>query len=109
MMNGGVDPQQSYPQPQYTQPQPQAAPQPQYAQPQPQYAEPQPQYTQPQQPAQSPIGDEETVQIRKRAIPGYSAEELAGQAQQAGDTPDVMKDDITEVTLFDYSDILNED
>ncbi len=109
VMNGGVDPQQSYPQPQYTQPQPQAAPQPQYAQPQPQYAEPQPQYTQPQQPAQSPIGDEETVQIRKRAIPGYSAEELAGQAQQAGDTPDVMKDDITEVTLFDYSDILNED
>ena len=95
VMNGGVDPQPSYPQPQ-------AAPQQQYTQPQ---AQP----TQPQEAAPVMSGDEETVQIRKRAIPGYSAEELAGQAQEAGDAPDVMKDDITEVTLFDYSDILNED
>ena len=49
------------------------------------------------------------VPVRKRAIPGYSPEELAEQAMNAGDAPDVMKDDITEVTLFDYSDILNED
>jgi len=98
VMNGGVDPQPSYPQPQ---PQVQPAPQQQYVQPQ--------QPSQPQEAAPVPSGDEETIQIRKRAIPGYSAEELAGQAQEAGDAPDVMKDDITEVTLFDYSDILNED
>ena len=52
---------------------------------------------------------EEEIPVRKRAIPGYSAEELAEQAMTAGDSPDIMKDDITEVTLFDYSDILNED
>ena len=85
VMNGGVDPQ----------PQAQPAPQPRVTQ------------AQPVEPAADE--SEEAVQIRKRAIPGYSVEELAGQAQQAGDTPDVMKDDITEVTLFDYSDILNEE
>ena len=85
VMNGGAEPQPVSPQPQV-----QAVPQPQPAEP-------------------APSVEEEPVQIRKRAIPGYSAEELAGQAQQAGDAPEVMKDDITEVTLFDYSDILNED
>ena len=65
-----------------------------------------------QQEARQAVGfapAEEEPTVVKRAIPGYSAEELAEQAMTAGDNPDVMKDDITEVTLFDYSDILNED
>ena len=53
--------------------------------------------------------EKEAAPAIQRAIPGYSVEELSQQAGEAGDAPEVMKDDITDVTLFDYSDILNDD
>jgi len=53
--------------------------------------------------------DDDAEPIRQRAIPGFTPEQLADQAKSAGDAPDIMKDEITDVTLFDYSDILNED
>lgn len=40
------------------------------------------------------------------AIPVYSAEELLKKAEQAGDKPEVKKDEDTGVTILDYSDIL---
>ncbi|GEM_PF-472285 len=43
----------------------------------------------------------------KRQIPGYTATELADQARRAGDRPDVVRDQVTEITLFDYSDIID--
>ena len=43
---------------------------------------------------------------RRMAIPRYSAQELSRRAQDAGDDPEVMKDDITKVTFLDYSDII---
>ena len=49
---------------------------------------------------------EENEKKVKRAIPGYSADELSEKAKADGDAPEVMKDDITDVTIFDYSDIL---
>ena len=51
----------------------------------------------------------EIAEIRRRAIPGWNSQQLAREAEQAGQKPDVMRDDITDVTLFDYSDILDED
>jgi hypothetical protein len=50
--------------------------------------------------------EEEPVEIKKMAIPSYSAAQLAQRARRAGDRPDVMKEEITQVTLFDYSDII---
>ena len=50
-----------------------------------------------------------TRKVRRRANPGYSASELAKKAKDAGDNPDVVKDDVTDVTLFDYSDILEDE
>ncbi|MBQ8304636.1 MAG: hypothetical protein IJX90_00240 [Blautia sp.] len=55
-----------------------------------------------------PDEEPEIAEIRKRAIPGYSAAQLADQAKEKGLSPDMVRDDITDVTLFDYSDILNE-
>jgi hypothetical protein len=49
---------------------------------------------------------EEATEIKKMAIPVYSAAQLAERAKRAGDKPDVMKDEITSITLFDYSDII---
>lgn len=48
-------------------------------------------------------------EIKKMAIPSYSARELAEKAKRAGDAPDIVKDDITKVVLFDYSDIVGDD
>lgn len=53
--------------------------------------------------------EEEPVEIKKLAIPAWSAAQLADRAKQEGDAPDIVKDDITNVTLFDYSDIIGED
>ncbi len=53
-----------------------------------------------------PEDEEEEVEIKKLAIPRRSAAQLATKAQKAGDTPDIVKDEITKVTLFDYSDII---
>ena len=52
---------------------------------------------------------EKASETHRRAIPGYTAAELADKAKKAGDSPDVVKDDVTEITLFDYSDILDSD
>ena len=43
---------------------------------------------------------------KKLAIPRRSAAQLANKARKAGDTPDIVRDSITKVTLFDYSDII---
>ena len=43
------------------------------------------------------------------ALPSYSAAQLASRVKKAGDAPDIVKDDITKVTLFDYSDIISGD
>lgn len=44
--------------------------------------------------------------VKRRAVPSWSASQLADMAKAEGDSPEVIKDDITGVTLFDYSDIL---
>ena len=49
------------------------------------------------------------VEIKKLAIPNYSASQLADKARKAGDAPDIVRDSITNVTLFDYSDIIGGD
>ena len=36
----------------------------------------------------------------------FSEAQLANKARKAGDTPDIVRDSITKVTLFDYSDII---
>lgn len=53
--------------------------------------------------------EEEPVEIKKLAIPAWSAAQLADRAKQEGDAPEIVRDDITNVTLFDYSDIIGED
>ena len=52
---------------------------------------------------------EEPVEIKKLAIPRYSPAQLAAKAKKEGDAPDIVKDEITKVTLFDYSDIFTDD
>ncbi len=70
----------------------------------------------PRRPLKSKMPQEEVQRITRRqmdeleelgelAIPSYSAEELAKQAEEAGDPVDIVKDDITDVTLVDYSDL----
>ena len=49
------------------------------------------------------------VEIKKLAIPHYTASQLADKARKAGDAPDIVRDSITKVTLFDYSDIIGGD
>lgn len=53
--------------------------------------------------------EEKPVEIKKMAIPSYSASQLADKARKAGDAPDIVRDSITKVTLFDYSDIIGGD
>ena len=36
-------------------------------------------------------------------IPAWSAAQLAEAAKKQGDAPDIVRDDVTKVTLFDYS------
>ena len=50
--------------------------------------------------------EEAPVEIKKLAIPRRSASQLANRARKAGDAPDIVRDSITKVTLFDYSDII---
>ena len=49
------------------------------------------------------------VETKKLAIPRYSPAQLAAKAKKEGDAPDIVKDEITKVTLFDYSDIFTDD
>ena len=55
------------------------------------------------------VPEEEPVTIGSLAMPSYSAAQLASRVKKAGDAPDIVKDDITKVTLFDYSDIISGD
>ncbi len=58
---------------------------------------------------EAPVKEEEPVEIRKMAIPVWSATQIACRAKAEGDAPEIVKDDITDVTLFDYSDIIGEE
>ena len=60
-------------------------------------------------PFAEPVDEEEETEslpIRRMAIPVWSAAQIAESAKNQGDAPDIVKDDITKVTLFDYSDIV---
>ena len=61
-----------------------------------------------QEPEEEPE-EEKPVEIKKMAIPSYSASQLTDKARKAGDAPDIVRDSITKVTLFDYSDIIGGD
>ena len=43
---------------------------------------------------------------KKLAMPGYSKEELLQKAEADGDEPEVIEDEVSGVTLVDYSDVL---
>lgn len=53
--------------------------------------------------------EEEPAEIKDVAIPLYTAEELARKVKESGDIPDVMREEISKVVLFDYSKIISED
>ncbi len=56
-----------------------------------------------------PEREEEPVyeeSYKKLAIPRYSKEQMARKAELEGDEPDMVTDDVTGVTQFDYSDLL---
>lgn len=58
-----------------------------------------------------PVETEETEgnaqeEIRRMVIPTWSAAQIAETARSQGDAPDIVRDDVTKVTLFDYSDII---
>ncbi|MDO5337048.1 MAG: hypothetical protein Q4E89_06255 [Eubacteriales bacterium] len=53
--------------------------------------------------------EEEPAEIKDVAIPLYTAEELARKVKESGDIPDVMREEISKVVLFDYSKIIGED
>lgn len=53
------------------------------------------------------VQEEEPVALGDLAMPSLTAAQLAGRVKKAGDAPDIVKDDITKVTLFDYSDIIS--
>lgn len=58
---------------------------------------------------QPPVKEEvPPAEVKKMAIPIRSAAQLADMAKQEGDAPDIVRDGITKVTLFDYSDIIGE-
>ena len=46
------------------------------------------------------------VEVKRMVIPAWSAAQLAEAAKKQGDAPDIVRDDVTKVTLFDYSDII---
>ena len=50
--------------------------------------------------------DEEPEEIKRMVIPAWSAAQIAETAKKQGDAPDIVRDDVTKVTLFDYSDII---
>ena len=61
-----------------------------------------------QEPEEEPE-EEKPVEIKKMAIPSYSASQLADKARKACEAQDIVRDSITKVTLFDYSDIIGGD
>lgn len=50
--------------------------------------------------------EEAPVEVKRMVIPTWSAAQLAEAAKKQGDAPDIVRDDVTKVTLFDYSDII---
>lgn len=50
--------------------------------------------------------EEAPVEIKRMVIPTWSAAQIAESAKNQGDAPDIVRDDVTKVTLFDYSDII---
>ncbi len=56
---------------------------------------------------EAPAAEEEAVALGDLAMPSLTAAQLAGRVKKAGDAPDIVKDEITKVTLFDYSDIIS--
>lgn len=53
-----------------------------------------------------PTVEEEALENNHFAIPSYTKDELIHKAKEAGDDPEVVEDEISGVTLLDYSDIL---
>ncbi len=60
-------------------------------------------------PAEEVFVEPEPAEIKKMAIPVYTEEELLAKAQAAGETPNVIRDEKSGVTLLDYSDIILEE
>lgn len=57
-------------------------------------------------PAEQKLEEEVQPEVRKMAIPRWSAKQLAKKAEAAGDEPEVFEDEIAKVTFFDYSEII---
>ena len=53
-----------------------------------------------------PEEEDKPVEIKRMAVPSWSAAQIAESAKNQGDAPDIVRDDVTKVTLFDYSDIV---
>ena len=51
-------------------------------------------------------GEEQESEEKKLAMPVYTKEELLAQAEADGDQPEVVEDEVSGVTLVDYSDVL---
>lgn len=61
------------------------------------------------EPEEEPEEEPAPVEVKKMAIPTWSAAQLAKKAKKDGDAPEIVRDAITKVTLFDYSDIIGGD
>lgn len=51
-------------------------------------------------------GEEQEPEEKKLAMPVYTKEELLAEAEADGDQPEVIEDEVSGVTLVDYSDVL---
>lgn len=51
-------------------------------------------------------GEEQKSEEKKLAMPVYTKEELLAKAEADGDQPEVVEDEVSGVTLVDYSDVL---
>lgn len=49
----------------------------------------------------------EPAEIKKMAIPLYTAQQLHRKAQEEGDDPEIYQDEVSGVTLFDYSKVIS--
>lgn len=45
---------------------------------------------------------EKPVKLKRMVIPRMTAAQLADKAKAEGDSPEIVRDDITKVTLLDY-------
>ena len=68
-----------------------------------------PEETEQIQPEEDSWEEEEPAEAKEMAMPVWTAAQLADKARRAGDAPDIVRDSITKVTLFDYSDIIGGD